>query len=690
VITIDYDGEFKLSLKKEVPEYVSKLDHIEGVEFNGNNWTILKNKAVIRNIIKEFGQNNVKPTDAAYQKLTDLKDSVLLDYDGSVFEVYTHFGEKNRRFFKYHIGKCYKRTSKGCWSVPDNYWSIYQVMKKFDLDYSKAAKERLSEYEEKIGKIHNDLVPKLNTIKEVDIERVPIDFEFNGQFELYEHQKKMFYAAKEFLQLGSGFAFFAEPGVGKSAPAVNVVEYMIKNNLVKKVLVVTPASLKFNMAEQFEIHSSLRANVLWDYKKDQRKGKSGRRFRWTTTKVPIEDYYEGFNKKIEHDELDSPIQIVNYKCIAKEWKHFKDYDMWVADEFHYLKRRSSNRSKGMKKLSQYIDKRLALTATPITRDPLDLFSQFEILEPDLFPNRYQNFRDKIANTFEMEVDTGGGKRTITQVSSFKEDVLENWLNKKVYSRALRYTSEECLDLMEPERHRIVVDMPSNVEKFYKELVSNRVAEIGSMGEDGYKYLDAANALVVVTYARQIAQGFINIKDDETEEDEYHLLSDFKVKEMIKLLKVLEGNTQVIIWYRHKFLLEQMKKALEKEFKRKSSDLYGKSYTVINGDCNDIEKASRAKHFRDGEYDYILASIDVTEGWQGQTANVGIWLENHFTFDKRKQAEGRIYREGQRGSSIFYDIVAKESIDLRILKSIYKGESLSEKVLADTIDEWADF
>ena len=690
MITIDYDGEFKLSLKKEVPEYISKLDHIEGVEFNGVDWAILKNKAVIRNIIKEFGQNNVKPTDRAYQKMMKLKDSVLLDYDGSVFEVYTHFGEKNRRFFKYHIGKCYKRTSKGCWSVPDNYWSIYQVMKKFDLDYSKAAKERLSEYEEKIGKINSDLVPKLNTIKEVDIGRVPIDFEFNGQFELYEHQKKMFYAAKEFLKLGSGFAFFAEPGVGKSAPAVNVVEYMIKNNLAEKVLIVTPASLKFNMAEQFEIHSSLRANVLWDYKKDRRKGKSGRRFRWTTTEVPIEDYYEGFNKKIEHDELDSPIQIVNYKCIAKEWKHFKDYDMWVADEFHYLKRRGSNRSKGMRKLSEHIDKRLALTATPITRDPLDLFSQFEILEPDLFPNRYQSFRDKIANTFEMEVDTGGGKRTITQVGSFKEDVLENWLNKKVYSRALRYTSEECLDLMEPERHRIVVDMPSNVEKFYKELVSNRVAEIGSMGEDGYKYLDAANALVVVTYARQIAQGFINIKDDETDENEYHLLSDFKVKEMIKLLKVFEKNTQVIVWYRHKFLLEQMKKALEKEFGRKSSDLYGKSYTVINGECSDIEKASRAKHFRDGQYDYILASIDVTEGWQGQTANVGVWLENHFTFDKRKQAEGRIYREGQQGSSIFYDIVAKESIDLRILKSIYKGESLSEKVLADTIDEWADF
>jgi SNF2 family DNA or RNA helicase len=685
MIKIDYDGEFKLSLKKEVPEYVSKLDNIEGVTFNGNNWTIIKNKAVIRNVINEFGKNNVKPTEAAYDKMMELKNSVLLDYDGSVFEVYTSFNNKNRNFFKYHIGKCYKRTSKGCWSVPDNYWSIYHVMKHFDLDYSPAAKKRLDKYQEKIGKINNNLLPKLNTIKDVDVDRVPIDHNFKGQFELYEHQKKMFWSAKEFLKIGAGFAFFAEPGVGKSAPAVNVVEYMLENNLVEKVLIVTPASLKFNMAEQFETHSSLRANVLLSYAKDQRKGKSGRRWQWTTAKVPIEEYYEGFNEKLDN-EVDSPIQIVNYKCVAKEWKKFKDYDMWVADEFHYLKRRTSNRSKGMAKLSDHVPKRLALTATPITRDPLDLFSQFDILDPDVFPNRYQNFRDKIANTFEMKVNG----RNITQVGSFKQNILEGWLNDKVYSRAIRYTTDECLELMEPERHRIVVDMPSNVKKFYKELVTNRVAEIGSMGDEGYKFLDAANSLVVVTYARQIAQGFINIKDDETGEDEYHLLSDFKVKELIKLLKVFEEHTQIIIWYRHKYLLEQVKRSLEKEFKRKSSELYGKSYTVINGEYDDLKKASRAKHFRDGEYDYILASIDVTEGWQGQTANVGIWLENHFTFDKRKQAEGRIYREGQQGSSDFYDIVAKESIDLRILKSIYKGESLSEKVLADTIDEWSGF
>ena len=685
ILKIDYSkGKFKLYLKKNRPEYHDKIGKLDNLTPNGDHWVIPKNKRDIKALVDEFGRNLIEVTDSAFQEMNKLKDAVKLDFDGKVFELYTSFSNRNRKILKYTIGNCYKRTSKGCWSVPNNYWTLYNIRKIYDVEITKEAQKEIDKMTEKIGYINKKLLPKLNTIKEIGVNRIPVDFEFKGNYELYEHQIKMWWAAKEFLKVNAGFAFFAEPGVGKSAPAVNVIEYLLENGYIEKVLFITPATLKYNMAEQFEEHSSLRANVLMDYSKDQRKGKSGRRWRWTSTEVPIEEYYYDYDEWLDN-EVDSPIQIVNYKCIAKEWKKFKDYDMWVADEFHYLKHRTSNRSKAMKKLSSYIPKRLALTATPITRDPLDLFSQYDILDPDIFPNRFQTFRDKIATTFEMKV---GSNRTITQVGSFKDDVIEEWLNPKVYSRAIRYTTEETIGLKEPERNRIVVDMPPVVKRFYQELVKNQVAEIGKMGDSDYKYLEADNGLVVVTYARQIAQGFINIKDEEGN-DHHHMLDNFKVKALVDLLSSF-SDQQVLIWYRHKYLLNMVKDRLDKEFKKKSSDLYGKSYTVINGDYTDLEQAANANEFRKGKYDYILASIDVTEGWQGQTANIGIWLENHFTFDKREQAEGRIHREGQKKDAVFYDIVSKNSIDLKILKSISKGESLSEQVLAENMEEWAPF
>ena len=687
MIKIDFEnGKFTLTPKKFAPEINEKLGKIKDVEPAGDKWTVPKNKSAIRAVVNELGHGILDVSDKAYEVMNTLKESKLLDYDGKVFELHVSFSEHNRQILKYKIGDCYKRKSKRCWSVPDNYWSLYQVMKYYKpLEFTKEAQKRIDEYTEKINHINKELVPKLNTIKEAPVDVIPVDFEFKGKFDLYPHQIKMWWAGKEFLKAGAGFAFFAEPGVGKSAPAVNVAAYFIEKGLAEKVLMITPATLKYNMAEQFEIHSDLRANVLMSYKKDRRKGKSGRRWRWTKTDVSIEDYYDDYDEYLEN-EVDSPIQIVNYKCLSKEWKHFKDYDLYIADEFHYLKHRTSNRSKAMKKLSAYIPYRLALTATPITKNALDLFSQFDILDPDIFPNRYQTYRDIIANTFEMEVPNA--RSTITKVSSFKNKAIEKWLKPKIASRSIRYTTDETLDLIDPRYERIVIDMPPVVERFYKELVSNQVAEIGKMGDENYKFLEAANKLVVVTYARQISQGFINIRDEEGN-DHYHELSDFKVRALIDLLSTF-SDEQVIIWYRHKFLLEMVKRELDKEFKKAGGDLEGKSYTVINGDYTDLEQASRASEFRKGEYDYILASIDVTEGWQGQTAKIGIWLENHFTFDKREQAEGRIYREGQNSKPVFYDIIAKKSIDLRIIKSIYKGESLSEQVLADNMEDWAPF
>ena len=691
MLKLDYDSqtlEFKAKLKKDTPEFQAKISQVPGSEEIASGfWSIPRKKQSIKKLYNIFGRG-IDTTDKAYNEMIAMKKdtSIKLDYDNSSdkFELYVDFSKKHKSFLKYEVGKCYKRTSKGCWSIPNNYWTLKKIYKEYgesNIKPTKSAKEVLNNYTEKIETIENDLLSKLDTIKTVDRDKIPVDFDFKGEYELYDHQLKMWWAAKEFLKTGAGFAYFADAGTGKSAPAVNVIEYLLENGYINKALIITPASLKYNFAEQFEIHSDTDYNVLVSYNKDQRKGKSGRRWKWTDSNIPIEEYYEGYNEYLEN-ETNAPVQIVNYKCISKEWKKFKGYDLWLADEVHKLRRRTSNRSKAMRKLSKHIPYRLGMTGTPICKDALDLFSQMNIIDPDILPNRYQNFRDKIAKTFTMEVNG----RKIKQVYDFKPEGID-WLNDKIYKRAIRYRIGECVDLPEKQYERVVVDMPPKVDKFYKELVKNRVGELGEMGDDNYKYVDAANGLVVVSYARQVASGFVGIKEDG--EMNYHTLSDFKVKALMDLLERF-NDEQVIIWYRHKHLLGLIKDELDKRIGNKSSDLHEKEYGVINGEIDSMEKSAVSKNFRKGKLDYILASIDVTEGWQGQSAKIAIFLENKFTFDVREQAEGRIHREGQKGDTIFYDIVAKETIDLKILRSIAEGESISEKTLAENIPEWAPF
>ena len=607
-----------------------------------------------------------------------------LDYDKSTgkFELYVDFNRTNRNKLSKGIGYCRKRTSKGCWSVPDNAWSIEKLYDYYsDIRPTREANKRLNDYREKMEVLESELLPKLREIKKAPKEVVldDIDFEFKGKYELYEHQVKMFWAATNFIKAGCGFAYFSDPGTGKTAPAVNVAEFFLeKDPDVSKVLVVTPASIKYNFQEQFEEHSSIGANVLVDYDYDRRKGKEGRRYRWTDPNIPIKEYYSGCNDYLDR-ETNSPVQVVNYRCIAKEREKFEDYDLVIADEMHYLRGRSSNRSQEFAKLRKEVPKMLGMTATPICKDGLDLFKQMNILDPDLFPNRFKTFRDKVCETIPIEVN---------QYTTIQKPVAwpgMDWINDKIYQRAIRYRMDECLDLPQKVYKKVHIEMPKKLNKFYAELVDTKVVEFGEMGSDDYAYVDAVNSLVVVSYERQLSAGFIKVSDPEDPEPEYVTVSTFKVDELQNQLeeidtKEVDGSSrgeQVIIWYKHKHLLEEIKKMLDKEME-------GKTYRVINGDVPNVAKADASQKFMDNKIDYLVASVDVTEGFQAHAARYSIFLENNFTHDSRFQAEGRIRRAGQDRKTIYIDIIANGSLDERILDAIQKGQSLSEEALAEEL------
>lgn len=604
-----------------------------------------------------------------------------LDYDGERFEIYVDFNQKNRDILTKGIGYCRKRRSKGCWSVPDNAWSVRELYKYYNnIKPTDEANKRLDEYREKMDLLKKKLYPKLYQIKKAPKKAVlnEINFDFKGRYELYEHQVKMFWAAINFIEAGCGFAFFSDPGTGKSAPAVNVIEYFLEQEDVNKVLVVTPASIKYNFQEQFEEHSATSTNVLVDYDFDRRKGREGRRFRWTNSEIPIEDYYRGCTDYLDR-EINSSVQVVNYKCVAKERERFEDYDLVVADEMHYLRGRSSKRAREFAKLRKEVPRMLGMTATPVCKNGFDLWKQINILDPDLFPNRFETYRDKVAKCIPIKVN---------EYTTIQKPVAwpgMDWVNKKLRKRSIRYTMDEAADLPNMVHKPVKIEMPKKLKRFYGELVDTQVVEFGDMGSSDYAYVDAANSLVVVSYERQLAAGFIKVSEPEEPNPEYVTISNYKVEALKEQLedidkKDIDGSSRgepVIIWYKHKHLLKEIKTMLDE-------DLKDKSYQVINGDTPNMMKADASKRFMNGEIDYLVVSVDCPAGWQGHAARYSIFLENNYTWGERKQALDRIKRLGQDRKMFIIDIIAIGTLDERIVKSINEGRSLSKKALAQEI------
>lgn len=679
---VDFDirkQKFTIQEDEVMPEDLMNLIRIQGLERDMGEglWLIPCLKGSMWRLGELF-KDRVVFTQKAREKLYQLDKAgdYTLGYDEAA-KRFLLFAGRNMKSSLDSIGDCRYRKAAGCWSIPDNHWSLiqlYRIFSKEDLAPTTEAQSRLDFFTQKL-KVVTPLIEKIKTIKPVDQSLIDTDgFQFRGTYTPREHQLKMWWAAYNMLlQENVGFFLFCGVGTGKSLVAANVAAALHEKGLVDKVLVITPASLKFNFAEQVQIHSPYSSNVLVSYAPDRRKGKDGRRWLWTESKCPITDYYMDYNEYLE--EPDSLFHIINFEAAATAPHMFVDkYDMLIIDEVHYVKSRSSARTRASKKIARTVPRRLGMTGTPVVKDPLDIWSLYNVVDPDIFPNRYIDFRDRVA----IKKIIKGKDREFPLIVGWKPEGIE-WVNDNIYKRAIRYRTEECMELPEKVYQRIVIEPPADVKRFYKELKDDLVAEIGQMGQEGYQFVESPNRLAVISKLRQVASGFVGLEDEENPgRTRYYGLNDFKFKAVIDLLENLEG-CQVILWYWHDYVRDKLVSLIKEKFEEPPM--------IIDGATSATEKAKRIHQFQQGAYNFAVWNIQVSEGNTATAANVSIYVENSFTYKDRHQSEGRIYREGQKRVTTFIDVATKGTVDLRILKAIEQGESLSEAVLLETIHEW---
>lgn len=71
------------------------------------------------------------------------------------------------------------------------------------------------------------------------------------------------------------------------------------------------------------------------------------------------------------------------------------------------------------------------------------------------------------------------------------------------------------------------------------------------------------------------------------------------------------------------------------------------YAIIDGEVDSKAKARIVSEFQGGKYRFLLAQLQVSEGYTVTAADVCIYVENSYTLKDRIQSEGRILRAGQK-------------------------------------------
>ena len=337
--------------------------------------------------------------------------------------------------------------------------------------------------------------------------------------------------------------------------------------------------------------------------------------------------------------------------------------LMCIDESTTIKNPKAKRTKNILSLASRAQYRRILTGSPVTKNPLDLYSQCEFLNEELLDfTSYYAFRNRYAEMKTLHI----AGRSIQVVSHFKN--LDE-LSEQLKTFSYRVLKEECLDLPEKIYMKREIELSPEQKKIYKQMKEEALATLNG------KQITTMTVLTQLMRLQQITCGHFVADDGTTQE-----IKSNRLNELMDILDEVEGKS--IIWAHWQKDINIIKAALIKKYGPCSVvDYYGLT--------PQDQRQSNIKKFQDDPRYRFFVGTPSTGGY-GITltaANTVIYYSNGYDLEKRLQSEDRAHRIGQKKSVTYVDILAEETVDEKIVKSLRKKINIASKVMGEELKSW---
>ena len=459
----------------------------------------------------------------------------------------------------------------------------------------------------------------------------------NYKTQPYEHQR----VALRKGATQSVFGFFMEQGTGKTKVTIDNAVYLYNMELLNTVYVIAPNSVYTNWKKEIELHSSAN-NYIYQHKIDKKFYPKKDKLNWYLMNIEAFSHKSGYNKGLE---------LVEQRGLTT---------MMVIDESTTIKNRTAKRSKNVLKLGKGVRYKRILTGTPVTKSPLDLWSQFAFLDEDLLGFKsFYSFRARYCIMQSKPV--GGNRRIEFPVSYINLEQLE----EKILPYTHRVLKKDCLDLPPQIWQRRNIYLSNEQRNAYEILKEHARVVIQD------KQSSIHNKLTEIAKLQQVCSGFLYSDDGKLVE-----LSNAKLDELLNIIEEIEG--KIIIWATFRHSIQKIEETLQKKYGEKSVvTLYG-----------DTKKRSEVvDNFNDPRGSRFLVSNPSVGGY-GLTLNASsyqIFFNNSYNLEERLQAEARNHRSGQKADKVTYiDLVAIKTIDEFIIKALKEKITISAKTLGEEV------
>jgi SNF2 family DNA or RNA helicase len=450
------------------------------------------------------------------------------------------------------------------------------------------------------------------------------------------------------------FAYFMEMGTGKTKVLIDNMSMLYDKGKIDGALIVAPKGVVKTWHEQ-EIPTHLPGHiqsvtVLWQSNINKaQETKLNNLFDLGTD-------FHIFIMNVEALSTDKGVKFAE--------KFLRSHKALMAiDESTTIKTPTAKRTKNIISLGKAAKYKRIMTGSPVTKNPLDLYTQCEFLDPYLLDfASYYAFRNRYAEMTTMNVRG----RSIQVVKKFRH---LNELSESLKPFSYRVLKEDCLDLPPKSWTKRHVILTGEQRKIYDQMKKTALATLNG------KVTSTMTVLTQLMRLHQITCGHFTADDGSTQ-----LIDNNRIKELMNILEETEG--KAIIWANYQKDITTIIKSIVEEYGPGSVvDYYGLT--------PQDERQDNIRKFQNNEECRFLVGTPQTGGY-GITltqANTVIYYSNGYDLEKRLQSEDRAHRIGQNKNVTYIDIIAEDTVDEKIQKSLRKKINIASEVMGEELKAW---
>jgi hypothetical protein len=447
------------------------------------------------------------------------------------------------------------------------------------------------------------------------------------------------------------FAIFMDTQTGKSKTAIDLCAAHRMEGGLTAIMILVKLSLRKNWLHQFNLHCPLPFDFYMPFSDDER----------------------GFRRWLDQPH-DLKVMAVGWESLSagRMFDFTKRFMMQpkvgvIGDETTYIAGHKAIRSKRAVELGGQAEYRYALTGTPILEGPLNLFMQFEYLDPNVIGiGDFYAFRNRYAVMGGYRDPKTGRPMQIVGYQNLEE------LSETVAPFTFQAFKSEVTKLP-PKRYEERTVVLSKAQR----ALYDKIKKDGAFMPKGAKEeVVLKNVLGVALRLHQVAGGYA-VKPrivrkftregeaiEKTVWDPVEVVAPLENPKVIEIMETIEEmgkSRQGLIWCVYLPEIGAMRLALMH---------MGLTFGELHGGISEPDRQPNVDRFERGDYQFILGNASTGGmGYTMMASQVNMFYSNTFKMIDRAQAEDRAYGIGQTKAGIWIDYTAEKTIDQTILAAL---------------------